>query len=80
MTKREQAKFEKRMAAWGVEIRAEHAGLRARILAARPGWDAAALAGIERSHGHEADAPGLRDILAAIERHDALAVRFGVAS
>ena len=77
MTKREQAKFEKRMAAWGAEIRAEHAGLRARILAARPGWDAAALAGIERSHGHGGDAPGLRDILDAVQKHDALAARFG---
>jgi hypothetical protein len=78
VTKREKAKFEKQMAARSVQIRAEHAALRAKILAARPGWDAAVLASIGQSYGFTADGlPGLRDLLATIEQHDALAARFG---
>lgn len=81
MNKRERAKFEKQMAARNEEIRAEHAALRAKILAARPGWDAAVLESIQQSYGTTADGlPGLQDLLTTIEQHDALAARFGGAS
>jgi len=86
MTKREQAKFEKQMAARSVAIRAEHAELRARVLALRPAWSATVLESIVQSYGTVSDGsaaqglPGLRDLVHFIERHDDIAARFGVQS
>lgn len=77
---RERARAEKAWAKHNEELRAQHAALRARILALRPGWDAGKLEGIKQSYGEvstgeAAGLPGLYDLLSAVEAHDALAAR-----
>jgi hypothetical protein len=73
VNKREQARAEKLTAKWNAEVLAEHAKLRADILARRPAWDAAVLAEVGQSYGTAPNGlPGLRDLLDSVVAADAL--------
>jgi hypothetical protein len=55
---------------------AEHAALRDRIMAMRPGWDRDTLARVRNTYGPPQD-PGLQTIIDAIATVDGLEARFG---
>ena len=58
-------------------ILAEHADLRAEILALRPAWSAEKLETIQHTYGSSDGSPGLRVILDAVTAADALEAKFG---